>query len=287
MPFFISMILAALIFGSLSMSWKERWLAWKSAKASPANDQNPTAEPTSLPGRVTHKFATLRSKLPFGAKQPPLAQRFGVWANTVLPMDDPLLSWLNSLDPEASTAFTQQVAEFCTEMGFELAALIDGPLEQVPSAAQQAKQIVLHYCYANQEAAFAGTDFAASKRFLVYLRAPFSKTNRVFGQKLYRKLVDKEVVPAPSFELLLASEEKRRAQSLEAIRKAAVENPTAFNLALTEATIESELTERKPKLRGLIKRPAPVVTLAKPEPPPAESVHEHDQPADASVILSA
>ncbi|CAN5749684.1 hypothetical protein BH10CHL1_BH10CHL1_00180 [soil metagenome] len=288
MPFFISMILAALLFGSLSMSWKERWLAWKNAKASPPNEQAPIAATPPPPGRVTRELTALRSKLPFGAKQPPLAQRFGAWANIVLPVDDPLLNWLNSLAPEASVAFTQQVDEFCTEMGFALSALVDGHLEQVPSAAQQAKQIVLHYCYANQTAAAAGTDFIASKRFLVYLQAPFAKTNRVFGQKLYRKLVDKEIIPAPSFELLLASEEKRRVQALDAIRKAAAENPRAFNLALTEATIESELTERKPKLKGLLKRVTPGSAPSKSEPViPVEPSDEANQSADVPVIITA
>ena len=256
MSFYLMLMLGVIIAGTLSARWKSRLLSQRAAQSDSPEGQQDPADRQPLTRRVTRELGVLRSKFFADSQQSALAQRFGAWLNRVLPADDPLLVWLNLLPAEPIQAFTEQVAEFCNEMGFTLPTLVDGQLGHAPSAEQRATQIVLHYGYANYHAALAVTEFSASQRVLAYLRSPSSKANRDFGQKLYMKLVDKDVVPLPPFEILLTSEEKRDAQALEAIRGAAAQNPAAFNAALTEMLVESAASEPPQGVAQRLKRGA-------------------------------
>ena len=275
MPFYLMLMIGVIIVGTLSSRWKSRLLAQKNAKPDLPEGQQALADNHPLTTRVTRELDALRSKFFADSQQPALAQRFMAWLNRVLPADDPLLVWLNLLPAEPIEAFTEQVAEFCSEMGFTLATLVDGQLGHAPGAEQRATQIVLHYGYANYQAALAVTEFSASKRVLAYLQSPSSKANRDFGQKLYMKLIDKDVVPLPPFEILLTSEEKRNAQALEAIRSAAAQNPVAFNAALTEMLAESATSEQPQGVTQRLKRSVARVSGSK---------SQKTMPTDAAVI---
>lgn len=277
MAFYLSLILVVVVLGSLARRWKKSWQtanagqpAIPNAKTVATMMADSAAMMTPLRERMTQEVMALRRHgFSFGDQQPDLAQRFRAWATAAPTQDENLNAWLNSLSPQANEAFTQQVAEFCNEMGFELAALVDGQLNQLPTTAQKAKEIVLHYCRANRQAAVAQEDFDAYKRFLTYLRAPSQKANQHFGQLLCVKLVQKELAPAPSFDILLATEEQRRAHTLAAIRQSAAQSPTAFNAVLKEiinaeatntATTVAAATVGREKVTGLFKRATTFIT---------------------------
>lgn len=247
MAFYISLLLAVSVLGLLSRSWRQRWNEQRQLTG-----ERP-AGAGQLATRASTEFATWRNKLGKVAEQPPawagrvqemvtqaggsraaqqrpdLAHRFREWALTTLQQEPATTAWLAALSPKANLAFTQQVAEFCEEMGFDLAALVDGQLAQVPHTAQQATQIVRFYCNANYTAALSQTDFDATKRFLVYLRAPLQKSNQVFGQQLYTKLVEKQLVTSAAGAASTAD-----AQVVEAICQAASRNATVFSAVLNE-----------------------------------------------------
>lgn len=256
MSFYISLLLSISVLGLLSRSWQQRWRARQTAKL-----ERPAVggQLGQLSERVGAEFAALRNKVAFDTNHPPawaervrqvvttppllratasqqaeLAQRFRRWAATALQEELATSAWLAALSTEANIAFTHQIAEFCEEMGFDLAALVDGQLDQVPNAAQQATQIVRHYCRANYQAAVAQNDFDATKRLLAYLRAPFQKANQTFGQQLYSKLVERQVVS-----VALPTTEEAPAQVLEIICQAAASNPTDFSTVLNEVIHES------------------------------------------------
>ncbi len=245
MQFYLSLLIAVIVLGTLSRNLKQRWLGVQEPLSGAAEDQATGLNPAALGATTTASFqapidrmaqelSTLRDKLTFGSKGPDLSQRFRTWAAAALAHDGQVSAWLTGLSPEAHTAFTHQVAEFCSEMGFALAALVDGQLAEIPATAQQAETIVLQYCRANQQAALAQDDFDAAKRFLAYLRAPSHKSNLAFGQKLYSRLIEEKIVPPPSFDMMLAAEEKRRAEGVAAIHQAAAQQPTIFNIILKE-----------------------------------------------------
>lgn len=256
MAFYISLLLAVSVLGLLSRSWRQRWNEQKRLAGAQLAVER---EVEQWATRASTEFATLRDKLgkvteqptawaghvqemvaqsgwPRTADQrPDLAHRFREWAITTLQQEPATTAWLAALSPKANLAFTQQVAEFCEEMGFDLAALVDGQLAQVPQAAQQATQIVRFYCNANYTAALSQTDFDATKRFLGYLRAPLQKSNQAFGQRLYTKLVEKQLVADNAGATPTAD-----AQVVEAICQAASHNAAAFSAVLNEVIRQNE-----------------------------------------------
>lgn len=250
MSFYLSLILAVLVLGTLSRSWKQRWLAQQQNKVMEGKGKTPNAiakvatsvETLTAPvrDRVAQEFTGLRNSLDFNAKQADLAQRFRAWATTALAEDEKVVRWLTGLSPAANVAFTQQVAEFCCEMGFDLAALLNGDLEQLPTAEQKAREIVLLYCRTNRQAAFAQNEFDASKRLLAYLRAPTQKGNQRFGQTLYRKLVEHGLVATPPFDITQATEAEVNSQILTTIRQIAAQHPDAFTTALGKVVADTE-----------------------------------------------
>ena len=237
MPFTFLLVIAVAALGTLSLRWKALWQA-KQVAPSLATETRPAEQPTLPRARLAQGITTLRNKLPFISHRPDLSQRFRVWTRETFAHEEALNQWLSALSPDAHKAFTQQVAEFCDEMGFALTDLIDGELAEIPATAQQAQTIVLQYCRANQQAALAQDDFDAAKQFLAYLRAPTHKANLHFGQRLYGKLIEEKLVPPPSFDMMLASEEKRRANSLAAIHHAASQQPAAFNAVLKAVALD-------------------------------------------------
>lgn len=237
MPFTFLLVFVVAILGTLSLKLKNRWQANQALTADASPAQPLPRQPLRL-ARLTQEVSTWRNRLPFASKRPDLSARFRAWAADTFAQDEALSGWLLALSPGAHKAFTQQVAEFCDEMGFALAALVDGQLAEIPATAQQATTIVLQYCRANQQAALAQDDFDAAKRFLAYLRAPTQKASLEFGQKLYSRLVEEKMIPPPSFDMMMATEETRRANSLAAIHHAAAQNPTAFNTILKAVTLD-------------------------------------------------
>ncbi|MCE7984882.1 MAG: hypothetical protein DYG89_27225 [Caldilinea sp. CFX5] len=261
MSFYLSLIMAVLVLGMLSRSWKQRWLAWPQNKGPGEGampDATPDAMPDATPGaiarvatsvetltaparaRVAQEFTQLRNSLDFNAKQVDLAEGFRTWATTALVEDEKVVRWLNALSPAANVAFTQQVAEFCREMGFELTALLNGELTQLPTAEQKARAIVLLYCRTNREAAFAQDEFDASKRLLAYLRAPTRKNNQRFGQNLYRKLAEHGLAQTPPIDVTKATDAEVHAQLLATIRQVAAQQPDTFTTVLAKVMAEAE-----------------------------------------------
>lgn len=258
--FFISLLLVVSVLGLLSRAWLRRWRTRQQTKQerSSAGDQL-----EQFAAQVNGQFAALRSKMALDPNQPTawaerirqriavptlrssanqatdLAQRFRQWTATALHEEQATSAWLAALSTEAHTAFTQQITEFCEEMGFDLAALVDGQLDSFPTTAQQATQIIRYYCRANYEAAAAQDDFEATRRFLAYLRAPLAKEHQAFGARLYASLQEKQVATEPAE---TTTGTTTPTQMLETICATAVRNPTAFNAVLSEVVNVGEPT---------------------------------------------
>lgn len=253
MSFYLSLIMAVLVLGMLSRSWKQRWLGWQENKVTDSQAaQNETPDTiarvaasvetltTPVRTRVVEEVTSLRKRLAVGAKQAELADRFRAWAVLALTEDEKVVRWLTGLSPAANVAFTQQLAEFCGEMGFDLTALLAGELQQLPTAAEKAREIVRLYCRTNHQAAFAQNEFDASKRLLAYLRAPTQRSNQIFGESLYDKLVAQGLAPAPPFNITQATVDALHTHRLATIRQVAAQQPDAFTTVLGKMMAETE-----------------------------------------------
>ncbi|MBX3012664.1 MAG: hypothetical protein KF832_14205 [Caldilineaceae bacterium] len=242
MSVYFILIVALLSLGFMARGWKQRLrLGQPKSTASTGEPSTNSHAPTPMPlqVRATQTLAALRERFSRGA-QPDLALRFRAWVTATLTEDADVQRWLQRLPPDALLAFTQQVAEFCDEMGFQLADLVDGTLNQMPATADKAKAIVVSYCRANYQAAGAQADFDALKRFFRYVHAPAQKENQQFGQALYARLVQKQAAPPPSFDTAMASATQRQAYILNAIQQAAAQQPQIFTAALKEVVAQSQ-----------------------------------------------
>lgn len=162
-----------------------------------------------------------------------LPPRFRAWA--VQAADDTAVQeWLQALSDEGLQAFTEHLAAFCAEMGFELWWLVEQQFDQQPELAQAAARIVLHYCRACQQATAAQEDLAVYKQLLAFEQNPFSRKHQAFGERLFAKVIDEGLVTAKMSEYFLASPRERQQLAVTAIRQAAAQDSAAFNRAVKE-----------------------------------------------------
>lgn len=253
MSFFISMLMTVLVIGLLSIMWERRWKGYKlaagtkqeakSLSATPSTTELATQLVTQLTTQVTTQLAeglaTLEAKLPGHKQDPALASRVRIWAKQALASDQEVSSWLNSLSEPAFAAFAEHLAEFADEMGFNLTELVDGQMNKLPNVAQSATQIILDYCRANQRAARVQDDFDGYQAYAAYLKAPVSSESQHFTQNLYVKLVEQNVLPLPTADLLALSAPERLAQMQSAIQQATTK-PAAFKAAVVAVAAERQ-----------------------------------------------
>lgn len=251
MSIWISILIAVLIIGLFSIVWERRWkgLGVDSSEEGKAI----SSLSTSLTTWVTDQVAAIQSKLPTKEPQIPLADQFREWSMQALASDAEVLSWLNRLSDPAYVAFVEHLAEFSDEMGFELAALVDGQMTGLPKVQHGATEVLLNYCRANYRAALIQQDFDGYRAYAAYLQAPTSPSNQLFTHQFYAKLVEQQVVPAPTPELLELTDQERLAQMQDAIRQAS-EKSEEFGAVLSAVAIERQRSAADLTVAAIVQR---------------------------------
>ena len=174
-------------------------------------------------------FQSLRRKKPAN-----LPQQFLAWIDKVDTVEQPVKDWLHALSEPGLEAFTEHLAAFCSDMGFELEWLVEQQFDQNPELAQATEKIVLPYCRACQQAAAAQEDIEAHKTLQAFEQNPSSRKQQEFGQKLFAKLVQDGLAAANLSDYLAAAPKRRQQQTLQAIQEAVKKDSPAFNRALKE-----------------------------------------------------
>ncbi|MBV7329465.1 hypothetical protein KFU94_14680 [Chloroflexi bacterium TSY] len=283
MSLVIFMLMAVLIFGLFSILWERRW---KNRNTEPLEEQIATSPPNvSLTTRVTEGASALWTKLSSREQQPALADLFRTWSDQALAADIEVYNWLNALFDPAYTAFIEHMAEFADEMGFRLVDLVEGQMAQLPSVEQSATQIILNYCRANQQAALAQEDFDGYHLYAAYLQSPTSIDSQRFAQQLYAKLVEQQVVSAPTPELLALTEQERVAQMQDVIRQAA-EKPEPFGAVLSAVAAERQQSAADLTVAAIVERAMQKVTRPAMETP-TETPAAEKEASEKSVKISA
>lgn len=257
MSFFISILMAVLIFGLFSILWERRWKN-RNTGLSEKKSVTPPSD-ASLTTRATEVVTALWTKFSSREQQPALADRFRIWADQALTVDVDVYNWLNALSDPAYTAFIEHVAEFADEMGFRLPNLVDGQMAQLPSIEQSATQIILNYCRTNHQAALAQEEFDGYHIYAAYLQSPTSIDSQRFAQQLYAKLVEQQVVSAPTPELLALTEQERLTQMQDAIRQAA-EKSDLFCAVLSAVAAERQWSAADLTVAAIVERAMKKVT---------------------------
>ena len=205
--------------------------ATESAQGTTANFTSRVADSisASVQGGPKAWFGSLRRK-----KSANLPQQFLAWIDKGDTIEQPVKDWLHSLSEPGLQAFTEHLATFCSDMGFELAWLVEQQFDENPELAQTTEKIVLPYCRACQQAAAAQEDIEAHKMLQAFEQNPSSRKHQEFGQKLFAKLVQESLAAANISDYLAATSKKRQQQTLQAIQEAVKKDSVAFNRALKE-----------------------------------------------------
>ena len=218
----------------------------------------------SLRGGPKAWFDSLRGKKPAD-----LPQRFLARIDKVPTVEKSVKDWLHSLSEPGLQAFTEQLAAFCSDMGFELEWLVEQQFDQNPELTKTAEKIVLSYCQACQQAAMAQEDIEAHKMLQAFEQNPSSSKHQEFGQKLFAKLVQEGLTAANVSDYLAANASMRQHQTLQAIQEAVKKDSTAFNRALKEVIRDLEAPSSAPQTPS-----TPVSEVQEQESAAASSMYE-------------
>jgi hypothetical protein len=196
--------------------------------------QAETVQEQSQKGHLLQPVFNLRNRLI--GKNHEQAKKFQAWVDAHID-DIELKAWLTGLSPQAASALSEQLADFCVNLGFELNWLLDDNLSQDPEIEQEALAVVTAYCRACWHAAQSYTDFELFKLLQDMKQAPFARKHRDLGRNLFGELVKREMAASVPPELFLASEKERQEHMTRAIQQAAEANRDRFKAVLKDVLL--------------------------------------------------
>ncbi len=163
-----------------------------------------------------------------------LPQQFHTWVANAPAANEDVRNWIASLSENSLQAFTDHLAIFCSDMGFELGELVEGKLNKNPQLAQDMSQVVLQYCWACQQAAVSQYDLNVYKQLLAFERNPDSRRNQAFGQALFVRLVENNLTSVTLSDYDAVPTNEKPQLILRAIDEVAEKDNEAFKRALQE-----------------------------------------------------
>lgn len=221
-------------------------------------------------GWLKRPFFRLRRR--WQQRQRPVAEALRAWARdaalherealyTQLPAEaTQFIAWLNRLDEADLLSFSQQVTDFCAEIGLPLTWLVDGTLADDPDLQITAENALTLYSLACWQAKEAEAHIAAFTTFRAWQINPMSSHNLPLSGRLFDRLVHHHLAQAPPPSLILQGEKERQAYVAKAIQTAASTDRTTFNEVLVAVLVEQKTAvSASPKRK---RRTKPVFALA-------------------------
>jgi hypothetical protein len=233
----VALAIAAVIGATIALVVDRRMQAQRDS-ARNDEDQTDAVQEHGQPGRLTKSMKNIGDKLT-GSKQE-TARKFQTWADGNIE-DSDLKAWLTGLSPEAASALSAQLADFCVNLGFELDWLLEGNMNQDPEIKQESLAVVTAYCRACWNAAQSYTDFELFRLLQEIEQEPFARKRRDLGRRLFGELVKREMAASIPPELLLASEKERQEHMARAIQQAIEADRGKFKIVLKDV-LEAEKT---------------------------------------------
>ena len=215
-----------------------RWQARKQAQSANGADSLNTDAPAGIMAGITSVWnrGPQRWVDRLTRQQPAeLPQQFREWMSNIKVTEEeaPVQQWVQTLSDEGLQAFTKHLGTFCADMGFELTWLVQNQLVQNRALAQSAQQIVMNYCCACYQAATTQDDIEVYKQYQAFLQNPSSRQGRDFGQRLFAKVVESNLVSTSMADLKGTAEEQQQ-RLMEAINEASAKDHEAFMQAIKE-----------------------------------------------------
>ena len=251
----IPLIVLIVAVGSVAVMLDRRWRVQEALKnTAPSTDASTSATASAedvsdvtVTSKVLDRIASALSSVPLVGDRLTMVHdrlrtrqdrnlpgQFREWIAKVCDDDPSVKDWVQGLSPEGLQAFTDHLAVFCHEMGFELAWMVQPELEMQPALTQTFTQVVRHYCRACHQAAAAQRELELYKTLLAFEHNPASSKTHAFGQKLFAKLVEARLTSVSIADYLTVTPKEQQQYMVRAIREAAKANQTEFNRLLKE-----------------------------------------------------
>ncbi len=207
-----------------------------------SDDDAPVKDKAKKTGSKVKVPGTLKkwgSKLSFRKKKNETPAQFKEWVAATPALKSEQLNakttqafvaWLDVLSEEELKAFTQRIVNFCSGLNFELEWLLGDQLDNDQALRESLAELVLLYATVSWKAVDAQDDIKVFETFQDWK----SGKQKPLTQKLFSRLVTKELIAAPSTDLFLASEKERQAYMVEAINQFAETNKEVLNTTLEE-----------------------------------------------------
>ncbi len=176
-------------------------------------------------------------------KQEALSANFRQWAAESLEQEEGLKAWLASLSDEGVQALSGQLASFSADLNMDLEWLLNGQLEEEPELKQALEEIVVAFCLACWKATQVQDEVEVYTTYQNLEDNPNSRKNRDLTQQLFVTMVNKELVPAASTELFVATDKERHTYMLAAVRDVANKDRATFDSVLKEVIWADRIVE--------------------------------------------
>ena len=247
----LTMLVAAA--GTASVMLDRRWRAQRALQETTPHADTSTsataadveAADATMVSKAADRVASVLRRVPgVGSrlnrrKDAHLPGQFREWIAQACADDPAVNDWVQGLSPEGLQAFTDHLAAFCHDMGFELEWVVQQRLETQPELAQTFARVVSHYCRACQQAAAAQDELDVYKTLQAFENNPGSRKTQAFGQKLFAKVVEAGLTSVSMSEYVSAAPKEQQQYMVRAIREAAKTNPAVFNRLLKEVASDS------------------------------------------------
>jgi len=167
-----------------------------------------------------------------GPQRPTDIPAFRVWLRGLFAPNALEQGWLNSLSDDQMQVLHRGVAVFAEDLGFDLAWMLEAKPFKHPIVEQAAKEIVLNYLRAWQQATQVQQDVQEMKRYQALLANPLLPENQLFAHQLYTQLVTEQLAAEVTPEVRAAGEQAEQAFLLQTLQVVASQQPIAFSRTL-------------------------------------------------------
>jgi len=225
LPLLLLLIVVAALFSrKLEQMWQKKQTDPAGTWRLPV-DLNHTLQ--KLRDRLQEQLPKFQNRVGSPGLQTPqnMSENFLRWADEQLGDEPELRQWLHSVPEVGIQLLTQRLADFCTDIGFELTWVLNGSLQIDKTLHATIRRVIVNYCRSCYYAVTAFPDLRSIQPYLDFQAAPTDKANRPFGMQLYAELAAAKLTQPASPNALLADEPERWSYVVQAIAGAAAAHP--------------------------------------------------------------
>lgn len=163
-----------------------------------------------------------------------LPQKFGAWVANLPSANAKQLTERLALLPQPHfTLLTEQIADFCSDLNFELSWLIDGKVQRDPKLQQELTAVVVDHALVQWRAMALQADLYTFMTVELWLQESTVTTHREMARQLFTLLSEHDLVEI-SPNMFLATDAERIDYTIKLVRDVATTKREAFQEVVRE-----------------------------------------------------